>query len=233
MANLQHLHLPKKQDWMTLEESADNKMDSLLASLINALDEHVLEKEFFTSIDYFYQESKRLTLRNRRTEFDKIVLSVVEALIREKFKTEAYFKYHSWLFDLVHKQPLPLEVDQLPHELVTFLTNKRNLRVEGVLDLFMKRQNPQWFNPYLNYIGLRPEEYFECKILFKNIAQDMLIKSSLSLKNEKWNFLLGKLCLIHKSYIVFHFQDKKFILAARKQSVLAGETVELLLLGNH
>lgn len=230
MMNLQHLHLPKKQDWMTLEESADNKMDSLLMSLMNALDEHVMEKEFFMAIDFFYHESKRISLRNRRTEFDKIVLNVIEALIREKFKQSPYQKYYYWLFDFGHKNEVHLQDYLIPKELTHFLQTKKNLRVEGVLDLFVKRQNPQWFNPYLNYIGLRPEEIFECKILFKNIAQDLLRKQSIELKNQSWKDFLSHLCINQKEVVHFQVAGHQYLMTSRKQLLMSGESIELVLL---
>lgn len=230
MTNIQHLHLPKKQDWMTLEESADNKMDSLLNVLINALEEHVLEKEFFMAIDYFYQESKRLTLRNRRVEFDKIVLNVIEAIIREKFKQTPYQKYFHWLFDFSHKTEISFVENQIPIELTHFLKTKKNIRIEGVLDLLVKRQNPQWFNPYLNYIGSRPEEVFECKILFKNIAQDLLHKEHVEISNLVWKNFLSHLCLNKKQILTFFVDGHSYNLTSRRQTLLSGESVELLLL---
>lgn len=215
---------------MTLEESADNKMDSLLNVLINALEEHVLEKEFFMAIDYFYQESKRLTLRNRRVEFDKIVLNVIEAIIREKFKQAPYQKYFHWLFDFSHKTEMSLMENQLPSELIQFVRMKKNIRIDGVLDLLIKRQNPQWFNPYLNYIGTRPGEVFECKILFKNIAQDLLHKEHVEISNVVWKNFLSHLCLNKMQILTFLIDGHFYYLTSKKQFLLSGESVELLLL---
>ena len=110
---MSHLILPKKSDWMTMEERADNLMDSRLRSLVSLLDDHVLESEFFHALDRFYEDARLLAIRGRREEFDRVVLLVIEALIREKFKAQAYSKYLSWRFELHTKNNIDLNLSNL------------------------------------------------------------------------------------------------------------------------
>lgn len=226
---MSHLILPKKADWMTMEERADNLMDSRVRGLLPLLDEHVFEKEFFHALDAFYEETKKLSIRGRREEFEKVVLLVIEALIREKYKEKSFVKFQSWRFELHLKSALKIPEFELPVELKDFLQHKKNRRVEGVLDLFYKKQSPDWFNPYVSFVGRRPEENFEIKILFKNISDDLRLKDEVHINHPEFKKLLTNLTLIHQRYIEFEREGKTYVLASKKRQVLAGESVELVL----
>ena len=226
---MSHLILPKKSDWMTMEERADNLMDSRLRSLVSLLDDHVLESEFFHALDRFYEDARLLAIRGRREEFDRVVLLVIEALIREKFKAQAYSKYLSWRFELHTKNNIDLNLSNLPKSLTDFIMLKKNQRIEGVLDLFFKRQSKEWYNPYLSFVGVRNEEVFEIKILFKNISYDLIHKNEirLSQNHQDWEDVLNQLLLVNKAYISFSHNGLGYKMASLKRVGLGGEFVEI------
>lgn len=224
-----HLLLPSKSDWMTMEERADNLMDQRVRTLLGLLDDHVLEKEFFQAMDNFYEEARAISIRGKRDLFEKVVLQVIEAFIREKFKQHGYSKYQAWRFELHRKMGRFLEERELPHAFRDFLITKKNRRVEGLLDLYCKKQSKEWYNPYLSYVGLRNEEYFEIKILFKNFSMELMNKSEVQLSGAlvEWKKIFDHLTMARKEYLKFEVNGIGYVMASHKSLRLVGESVEI------
>lgn len=212
-----------------MEERADNFMDSRVRGLLLLLEDHVLEKEFFQALDNFYDEARSLSIRGKRDLFEKVVLQVIEAFIREKYKQDGYSKLQAWRFELHRKTAQTLKEFELPQALREFLLTKKNRRVEGLLDLYSKKQSKEWYNPYLSYVGLRNEDYFEVKILFKNFSMELLNQPEVHLSNslQEWKGLFDHLALTNKRYLTFEQSGIRYIMASHKSLRLVGESVEI------
>ncbi len=219
-------HFPRGADWMTLEESADRKMDQMLIDLMPVLEESCSENTFFPKIDSFYEEALRIVPRTGRAEFDRITLLVIEAFMRKKFHENAFFKYQSWKFDLHRKNKKNIEIALLPVELQKFIQEKKPFRVEGILDFHVKKQSDRWFNPYVEEVGTRPIEIYEMKILFKELSHKILKGELITSLNQTWNQFLNDLKISENQYI----QSENFIFSSRKIKTLSGETIEFLLI---
>lgn len=224
---MSHLILPSGADWMTMEERADNHMNYRVKSILPLLDEHVLDSEFFLALDSFYDDAKSLSIRGRRDDFERVVLLVCEALILEKYKFSAYSKYLNWRFELHRKRKVVINESEVPKEMKNFLIQKKNVRVEGVVDLYFKSQKKEWFNPYLSFVGVRPENIYEVKILFKNLSEDLKTKTVVQLKDAEFQNFFNHLVLTKKQYLEFQIAGVSYYFSAKARKTLIGESVEL------